>query len=303
MTNMRSACSPAVAMTSPRTNMHCVISPAMTIATQIHQVMFVSREIIASAGERADCMYTIAKGVVALSSGHVMSVKRYFGEEMLLRCGTRPWSANAVTFVTLNVLKKDKLVRVLASGNFPHTAQTVRRWVVRRAFARVVRWLVHLRRARPGYEPLSPESFKRERQWLLDVGRDRERKQELMRVEAEQGVSVRGPDAELEAVKSQIEHRERQAAKQRALMLNATDENINGDDATAVTRADLHAAIQGLSTELRELRGESARTMRDVAELRSISERTAQGIASLHEILVSRGPGAGSRDGLSSLTV
>ena len=121
----------------------------MTIATQIHQVMFVSREIIASAGEKADCMYTIAKGVVALSSGHVMSVKRYFGEEMLLRCASRPWSANAVTFVTLNVLKKEKLVSVLASGNFPHTAQTVRRWVVRRAFARVVRWLVHLRRARP----------------------------------------------------------------------------------------------------------------------------------------------------------
>ena len=274
----------------------------MTIATQIHQVMFVSREIIASAGERADCMYTIAKGVVALSSGHVMSVKRYFGEEMLLRCGTRPWSANAVTFVTLNVLKKDKLVRVLASGNFPHTAQTVRRWVVRRAFARVVRWLVHLRRARPGYEPLSPESFKRERQWLLDVGRDRERKQELMRVEAERGVSVRVPDAELEAVKSQIEQRERLAERQRALMLNATDEK---GDATAVTRADLQgmqAAIQGLTTELRELRGDSARAARDVAELRSISERTALGIASLHEVLAARPPGAGSRDALPSLT-
>ena len=47
----------------------------------------------------------------------------------------------------------------------------MRKWTVRRAFRRVVKSIVHLKRADPMYCPLSYDEFKQERERLFQIGR------------------------------------------------------------------------------------------------------------------------------------
>lgn len=143
----------------------------MAIAECLNVKIYGKGEIVVASGEPADRMFIIAKGVIAQSSGLVLCHGRYFGEDMLLRNGTYPFTFNSVTFVTVNVLSKDDLFKELSSGRFPCTWRSIRRWIVRRAFVRVVKALVLVRRTIPGHKQMSKEESRIERERLIKIGR------------------------------------------------------------------------------------------------------------------------------------
>ena len=143
----------------------------VAIAECLNPRIYGKSEVLVSSGDAAESMFIIAKGVVAQSSGIVLCPGRFFGEDMLLRNGAYPHTYNSVTFVTVNVLAKGELFDTLATGKFPGTWRSLRRWIVRRAFQRVVKTLVNMRRATPGYKRLSGEEFENERDRLIKIGR------------------------------------------------------------------------------------------------------------------------------------
>ena len=144
---------------------------AIAISEVLNVKIYGKGEIISASGDQADRMFIIAKGVIAQSSGLVLCHGRYFGEDMLLRNGTYPFTFNSVTFVTCYVLLKKDLFKELSSGRFPCTWRSIRRWIVRRAFVRVVKALVHVRRTLPGHKPLTKEESRIERERLMKMGR------------------------------------------------------------------------------------------------------------------------------------
>jgi len=60
--------------------------------------------------------------------------------------------------------------RALSHSLLSHR-RSMRRWIVRRAFHRVVKSIVNLKRADPSYKPLSYDQFKQEREKLIQIGR------------------------------------------------------------------------------------------------------------------------------------
>ena len=145
----------------------------VAIAERLTLTVFGKSEVIVAAGELADSLYIIARGVAARTTGVVLCHGRYFGAEMLLRQGKHPTSCHSVTFVTVNQLTKKHLFQVLASGSgkFPHTWRSIRKWIVRQSFARLIRTIVHIRRATIGYNPMSHKQFLKERERLIRIGR------------------------------------------------------------------------------------------------------------------------------------
>ena len=176
----------------------------LAVANEVKPAVYARGEVITQSGDPADRMYVISKGVVALSSGNIMSVKRYFGEEMILRHGTMCHTVNAVVFVTCNVLFKTDLVEILSSGRFPRTWACLRKWIIRRTFQRHVLMLVYIRKAAGMMAPpLSKAEFKKEKQRLIALGSSRRRallKQNRLRSGAhKQSRRVSVTDTELQA--------------------------------------------------------------------------------------------------------
>ena len=60
--------------------------------------------------------------------------------------------------------------RALSHSLLSHR-RSMRRWIVRRAFHRVVKSIVNLKRADPSYKPLLYDQFKQEREKLIQIGR------------------------------------------------------------------------------------------------------------------------------------
>ena len=143
----------------------------MAVAKCLHPKVFGKSEILVAASDPADSMYIIAKGVVAQSNGLVLCPGRYFGEDMCLRDGTHSHTYSTVTFVTVNVLSKEDLFGVLATGRFPITWRSIRKWVVRRSFQRIVRTIVHMRRSAPFYKRIPRDQVRSEIERLVKIAR------------------------------------------------------------------------------------------------------------------------------------
>ena len=177
----------------------------MAVAETLVLKVFEKSEVIVSAGENAENMFIIAKGVVAQSAGLVLCNGRFFGEEMLLRRGRYSQTCNAVTFVTVNVLKKEDLFVALKTGRFPRTWKSIRKWIVKRAFIRAIRALVHLRQIAPGHKKMTREEFQRQRDKYISIGREEKKKkkkanQSLILVSARKHAEAREIEAESQAV-------------------------------------------------------------------------------------------------------
>ena len=87
---------------------------------------------------------------------------------------------------------------------------------------RTVRWLVHFRRMQPDYAPISHDAFTRERQRLLELGRNEAEQAASARREADArarggggvgGAALDVGDDELAEIAQMIESRERQVSE------------------------------------------------------------------------------------------
>ena len=174
----------------------------MAVAETLVLKVFEKSEVIVSSGEDAEAMFIIAKGVVAQSAGLVLCNGRFFGEEMLLRRGRYSQTCNAVTFVTVNVLKKEDLFVALKTGRFPKTWKSIRKWIVKRAFIRALKAIVNLRRMLPGYKPMTREEFQLQRDRLIHLGRE-ERRKKKKDSQSVIIVNARKHDAEMRELESE----------------------------------------------------------------------------------------------------
>eukprot|EP00949_MAST-11_sp_MAST-11-sp1_P002609 g2609.t1 len=106
-----------------------------SISQHIKCLTYPSQEVIFNKGDDSPMMYVIRKGMVA-RMGTILSVGRYFGEDMMLTNITRQYRAVAITFVTLLSLSKTDLFAVLNMEEFNAERRVVRRAIVKMALRR-----------------------------------------------------------------------------------------------------------------------------------------------------------------------
>ena len=96
------------------------------ISMKLNALAFAPQELIIKLGEPASAMYIVQKGVVA-KQGQVLSQGRFFGEDIIMKAGRRPYLVRALTFVDCFSLRKKDLERILESADYSGMRKKIRR--------------------------------------------------------------------------------------------------------------------------------------------------------------------------------
>lgn len=102
------------------------------IAMKLEPVSFGPLEDVIGFQEQARAMFVIRNGLAAKSGG-LLHKGTFFGHDMLLTTYKRPYSVKSLTFLDCFKLSKQDLTELFATGRFPLTQKSVRRFTVRLA--------------------------------------------------------------------------------------------------------------------------------------------------------------------------
>ncbi|KAJ1458030.1 hypothetical protein M885DRAFT_481006 [Pelagophyceae sp. CCMP2097] len=142
-----------------------------SVALALDVQSFNPAECVSRAGDRADAMYIVRRGIVGVR-GAALSCGRFFGEEMIRDGAYREYTAVCMTFVDVQVLSRDALRAILNEARFPRTRQLIRLRILYMAFQRHVRLIAKALRLRPGYVRMSSDELQKWKEVLRFKGNE-----------------------------------------------------------------------------------------------------------------------------------
>jgi potassium voltage-gated channel Eag-related subfamily H protein 7 len=175
------------------------------MAREVDMVVFGPAEAVFNAGDRADGMYIVHKGLIGFEH-RVLTAGQCFGVDMIRVGNRRPSPARALTFCNLYRLLRKRLMGALDTGSFPQTLTLVRRKAIWMNVKLKMRHIAKLLTVAPGYVPWSYEEKQKRLRFYRSLAKQRN-KERIVKSRRESNQAAKDERAEKSAAeKSAAEH-------------------------------------------------------------------------------------------------